>query len=394
MPAPLGWHTRVMIASYARHTFLVACAILVLALSIDLTLFLTKVVATVSQWPNLVVVSLAWYVVLRGTDFLAELLPLACFIGVFWAEIVHTNAQERLIVWLSGRAARQCLVPTLLFGAIVGLMQFSLNVFLRPMAVMTMAADHLGSYGERFDPRPQPHPQWIAVGLDLIQAVIEPGSPPLLRDVRLYRMNDALALRSFHQAKLAKPIDDHSWVLIDGHRWTSPLGTQESRSFWDQNAFTGDDVPFDKEELDLKLTPAWINAFHINARYLPNDVFSALRRVDFSPNAEFQTWEQARLALCLFCAAMPLLAATLSMLLLPCDIRLGALAIVGVAGYMANSGMKLLILLGEHGYVSPWIAAWAMPALLLAVCAATVTVGSRIETIAARFFQGGAAAHT
>ena len=183
---------------------------------------------------------------------------------MFWAEIVHTNAQERLIVWLSGRAAQQCLVPVLTFGVIVGLMQFSLNVFFRPVAVMTMAADHLGSYGERFDPRPQPHPQWIAVGRDLIQAVIEPGSPPLLRDVRVYRMNDALVLRSFHLAKLAKPIDDHSWILIDGRRWTSPLGTQESRSFQDQSVFSGGDVQFDKEELDLKLAPAWINTFRIN----------------------------------------------------------------------------------------------------------------------------------
>ena len=45
VPVPFGRHTRYMIASYALHTFLVSCAILTIALSIDTTLFLSKVLA-------------------------------------------------------------------------------------------------------------------------------------------------------------------------------------------------------------------------------------------------------------------------------------------------------------------------------------------------------------
>jgi lipopolysaccharide export system permease protein len=389
LPAPLGWHTRYMIASYSRHTFLVTCAILVLALSIDLTLFLSKVLATVSEWPKVWAVYVAWYLGLRATDFLAELLPLACFFGVFWAEIVHTTSQERLIVWLSGRAAQQCLVPAFLFGTIVGTAELALNIYLRPMAVMTMAVAHLGSYGERYDPRPLPYPQWIAAGRDLIQAFVVSGSPPVLRDVRVYRMDETWELQTFFRAKLAKPLDDRSWMLIDGYRWTSPIGASQVGSHPGGEIFADPqkEVPFAQEKLDLKVAPVWINNFRIGARYLTNDVFSALMKVKFSPDSEFQTWKQARYSQALFCAAMPLLAASLSMLLLACEIRLAALCFIAIVGYMANTVMKLFVLLGEHGYVSPVAAGWSVPAFLLLICAVALLMGRKIESIRARFSE-------
>ena len=389
LPAPLGWHTRYMIASYSRHTFLVTCAILVLALSIDLTLFLSKVLATVSGWPDFWALSLARYLGLRATDFLAELLPLACFIGVFWAEIVHTMSQERLIVWLSGRAAQQCLVPALLFGAMIGTVELALNIYLRPMAVMTMAVEHLGSYGERYDPRPLPYPQWIASGRDLIQAFVVAGSPPTLRDVRVYRMDETMALQTFFRAKLAKPLDDRSWLLTDGYRWTSPIGARPIGSPPEGKKFAEPEgeVAFAQERLDLKVAPIWINNFRIGARYLTNDVFTALMKVSFSPDSEFRTWEQARYSQSLFCAAMPVLAASLSILLLAYEIRLAMLCFIALAGYMTNTAMKLFVLLGEHGYLSPVAAGWSVPAFLLLICAAAVLIGRKIESTSARFSE-------
>jgi lipopolysaccharide export system permease protein len=386
LPAPLGWHTRYMIASYSRHTFLVTCAILVLALSIDLTFFLSKVLATVSEWPQFWAVSVAWYLVLRATDFLAELLPLACFFGVFWAEIVHTISQERLVVWLSGRAAQQCLVPALLFGMIVGVAELTLNIYLRPLAVMTMAVDHLGSYGEHFDPRPLPNPQWIAAGRDLIQAFVEPGSPPTLREVKVYRMDETLALQSFYRAKLAKPLDDRSWMLIDGYRWNSPLAASQISSSPDgENHLESEQgIPFAQEKLDLKVAPIWINNFRIGARYLTNDIFKALMKIKFSPDSEFRTWEEARYSLSLFCAEMSLLAASLSMLLMACEIRVAILCFITIAGYLANTAMKLFVLLGEHGHVSPIAAGWSVPAFLLLICAVAVLMGRTIESAGAR----------
>ena len=164
--APFGWYTRHMILSYSRYTFLATCVVLVLALSIDLTLFLAKVVSTVSAWPGFLPLSLAWYILLRATDFLAELLPLACFIGVFCAEIAHTISHERLLVWLSGRRPRQCLVPVLIFGAIVGVIQGTLNIYLRPLAVMTMAVEKSRFIRRAVWAAPSAHPSMDCYGAE------------------------------------------------------------------------------------------------------------------------------------------------------------------------------------------------------------------------------------
>lgn len=381
LPAPLGWHTRYMIRSYSAHTFLVACAILVLALSIDLTLFLPKILVTIADWPNYSAVYLAWYLLLRATDFLAELLPLACFFGVLWAEIVHTMSQERLVVWLSGRAAQQCLVPVVLFGAMVGLAELALNIYLRPIAVMAMAVNHLGSYGERFDPRPLPHPQWFAAGRDLVQAIVVPGSPPTLRDVRVYRMDDAMALQTFFRARTAHPVDDRTWLLFDGYRWTSPIDASGAKPApaGGKPIESDEEVPFAQERLDLRVAPIWINNFRIGARYLTNDVFTALGKAEFSPDSEFRTWKQVRYSLSLFCAAMPLLAASLSLLLMATEIRFAMVCFIAITGYMSNTAMKLFVLLGEHDYVSPVTAGWLVPGLLLLICAVAVSMWRKID---------------
>jgi lipopolysaccharide export system permease protein len=387
VPAPFGWHTRYMIASYSRHTFLVACAILTLALSIDLTFFLSKVIATVSQWHGFWGASLAWYLVLRGTDFLTELLPLCCFAGVFWTEIVHTMSQERLVVWLSGRALQQCVFPALLFGTAVGVAELALNIYLRPMAVMTLATDQLGFFGEHFDPRPLPYPQWIAAGRDLIQAEVDPGSPPTLREVKVYRMDEALALQTVYRAKLARPVDNHTWILLDGYRWVSPLnsGLNTSGAGTEDFIDAKQEVPFEQEKLDLELAPIWLDNRRIGARYLTNDVFKALARIKFSPDSEFRTWKQARFSMSLFCDAMPLLAATLSTLLLANEVGWAVLCFIAIIGYFANTAMKIFILVGEHGYLSPIAAGWSVPLFLLLVCATIVAFRSRIEAALATF---------
>jgi lipopolysaccharide export system permease protein len=369
IPVPFGWHTRYMVASYCRHTFLVACAIVTIALSIDLTLFLSKVLATIMQqtWSP---AYLGWYLILRGTDFLAELLPLACFFGVYWTEIAHTASHERLIVWLSGRTPQQCLLPALLFGVLIGCTQLALNYYLRPYAVMAMAENHLGSYGERFDPRPLPYPQWFALGHNLLQAMVEPGEPPSLRDVKIYSMNDARALQTFFWAKAARPLHRDEWLLIDGYKWSPPQNTNQSDFRWNDTKLRAmkEQISFAEENFHLELSPIWLNNNRINARYLTNDVFSALGKEHFTPDSEFRTWQQARWSLPFFCITMSLLATSLSMLLMAKKIGFAQLAIIACAGYAANALMKLLVLLGEHGYIHTVFAGWLAPMLTLAAC--------------------------
>jgi len=371
IPVPFGWHTRYMVMGYCRHTFLVACAILVIALSIDLTFFLAKLLAVVPpSHTSSTFFLLVRFCILRGTDFLAELLPLICFFGVFWTEIAHTTSRERLTVWLSGRTPNQCLLPALLFGLIVGVSQLVLNYYVRPLAVMTMAEDRLGTYGERFDPRPLPYPQWFAAGDDIVQAMVEPGEPASLRDVKIYCMNPSLSLQTFFRANVAKPISRGKWRLIDGYRWSSPQDASQSNlaAFDVKPPAMEARTPFAEETIDLELSPIWLNTYRVNARYLTHDVFSALGKEHFSPDSEYRTWGQVRWSLPMFCVALSLLATSLSLMLIARGTGFLQLAIIAGAGYFANTLMKLLILLGEHGYVKVAVAGWLMPLITLAVC--------------------------
>jgi lipopolysaccharide export system permease protein len=379
LPVPFGLHTRHLLKSYCRQSILVLCAILTIALSIDLTFYLSKVLVTISQWQtSWASIYLARYVVLRGTDFAAELLPLACFFGVFWAEVEHTLSRERLIVWLSGRAPQQCLLPVVFFGIAVGGVQLALNYYLRPLAVMAMARDHLGFYGERYDPNIQPGPRWVAAGHDLVQGTVEPGDPPSLRDVKIYRMNNELSLKTFFQAREARPLKQGEWLLIDGYQW-SPAQMLEQDGSTAAPAVT-ETIPFTQQPIDLNVSPIWINNDRVNARYLTNDVFSALSKESFFPDFEFRTWQHARWSLPLFCIAMTLFATSLSLLLLARKIEIVQLATIAAMGYFANALMKVFILLGEHGQVPAAVAGWLIPVMTLAACAALIFLrfGSRL----------------
>jgi lipopolysaccharide export LptBFGC system permease protein LptF len=358
----------------------VACVILALALSIDLTFFLAKVLLVISQWSSFWPFYLIWYLGLRATDFLTDLAPLICFGGVFWAEITHTTSRERLVVWLSGRSIRRCLVPALIFGVAVGAIEVTLNLYLRPTAVMTMASNHLGFYGEHLDPRPQLDPQWFAAGNDLIQATVEPGTPPALHDIRVYRMDDSLALRSVFRAKIAKPLDDHVWLLSDGTRWSVTNLLDGSNTQKDTFVASDHEEAFAKLSLNLDLPAVWLNNSQTAPRYLPNKTFLEILKGAMHSDSDFRTWRQARFSLPIFCITMPIIAAILSIRFMSSGVALSTVCLIALMGYLANTAMKVFVLLGEHGYLAPLVASWSVPTVVAFICAAAATLGGRTKT--------------
>ena len=281
-----------LMESYTRHTCLVACIIIVLALSIDLTFFLTKVVAEISHWSVFWPGYFVLYLGLRATDFLTELLPLIIFGGVLWAEVAHSQSRERLVVWLSGRTVLNCMVPALVFGILVGVGDLALNVYLRPLAVMRLSTDHLGFFGEHFDPRPNSDPQWFAVERDLVQAIVVPGEPPILHDVSIYRMDATFALHAVLRAVTATPLAAHSWRLSEGTQWlANDAGTSSDER---QHDFLRPEAgeAFAQRDVELNLSPIWLNNFRVTPRYLPNHVFKMIEKIDSPETSELQTWAQ------------------------------------------------------------------------------------------------------
>ncbi len=76
----------------------------------------------------------------------------------------------------------------------------------------------------------------------------------------------------------------------------------------------------------------------------------------------------------LFTCLMAFLAAALSMLYFAFATRWFALVAVLLAGYLAHFASKAFSLMGEFGYIPPFVAGWLAPLLLIAAVACALFV--------------------
>ena len=177
-PAPFGRHSRYMLSGYLRHIFMVAAALSVVALAIDL-------------WPQVPLLSernsgpmlglaVATLAVLRIFDLLPPFIPFAAFLGVVWSEVAFTESRERMLIWNSGRSPLQCLAPAVMAGLLMGVLVFVMDGFGRPAAMAVQIAETFGREGVRLDRSQSGGSHWIAIPNGLLRAEIEFGPPPRL----------------------------------------------------------------------------------------------------------------------------------------------------------------------------------------------------------------------
>jgi lipopolysaccharide export system permease protein len=367
--APFWLHTRYMLKTYWQDSFLITSAVLAVALSMDLSHYLGEVLAADHSGTILgTMFYLGWYIELRSADQIAEFLPLVSFLGVLWAEVRLTTSGERLIILLTGRAPFQCLAPLFIFAAMIGLLEYMLIVHWRPNAVMLQTAAHLGMYGDKFDRDATAQPKWFAAGNDLIRADINFTSPPTLSNIQLFQMAADHRLREVVVATSARPIDGgNNWLFQEGQRWkVNPNGSVSSSALdlpiSSPNAV---EMSFSSAVMPLNVNPIWLRYFGINARYLPDSVFRILADVNFEPRSEYDTWSQARLSIPVGAGGMVVLAGCLSALLLINEVRLSVIFVLVAVGYLAHFFTKLSLILGDYGWISPVVAGWFVPVVVL-----------------------------
>jgi lipopolysaccharide export system permease protein len=368
---PFGWHTRYLLRSYLRYTFIVVAGLLLVALTIDLSAQLPGILSARPEAGRLeVAVLLGWYLLLRSADILARNLPLAIYLAVMWCEFTHTLSSERVAVGVAGRSPLQCLIPGLAFGFVFGCVQLTLDLWLRPAAVMAQASEHLGNYGDRFDRRPTETIRWIRTGNDLISARLDFGPPATLRDVTLYRLEADLQPREVTIARAAVPADQPStWEFTDGYYWelTAPAPPAASAGQAGANVRPSPPRPFARRELALDVDPLWLANFGIDGKYLPQRILSSLA-ASISPGfskSDYRTWVQVRYARGLFVLGMALLGASLGQMSLTRLPRLYGLLAMLLAGYTCQVAQKALEILGELDTVPPLVAGWSVPIALL-----------------------------
>jgi lipopolysaccharide export system permease protein len=378
LAAPFGWHTRYLLRSHVRHTFVITLAFLALALTIDLSPRLTTVLAANPDAHGLgAVLHVAWYATLRSADILTRLFPIACFLGVVWSEIAHTWSRERIVVWNSGRSPAQCLAPVLLFGLFAGSVQFALDCYLRPAAVATQIAAGLGDYAARFD-RLTRSMTWLAADNDFVSARIEYGPPPVLHEVTVYRFTPQGRLHRVVAAQSAVPGSKIGrWRLREMRAWE--LGETLRSSAEQAPSDEADGALIAEREVALNIDPLWTSYMGISPKLLPQDVLLALARPnsDTYPIVLYRTWKHVRFAQAILPGAMALFGTVLSIFLLAYGTRAEVLLGIGLAGYAAHLLIKVCVLLGEREYISALTAAWFMPVLLLGVSAVLLWVMGR-----------------
>jgi lipopolysaccharide export system permease protein len=357
--SPFGWYTRYMLRALLQQTFVATLGILLVALTVDLAPQLRQILADGPEGEGAwVILRLTWYLLLRSVDFAPRLLPIGCFLGVMTCEFAHTWSRERLAVWNSGRSPLQCLVPALLLSLIAGLIQIGLDAYLRPAAVAAQVTERLGEYAERFDRRPTKNRTWIAAGNDLLHAQIEFGPPPVLREVMIYRLRPDGRLYEVVAAREGKPaLGKDVWDMTGVSQWNVSEGDQAPGPGGGRPAKTQE-----RAEIVLPLDPLWLSNIRMSPMFLPQPVLTKLANTDgLFAQHRYQTWVQVRYADMIMPAGMVMLATSLSLLLLTYGASFNAMVGMALAGYAGHVSMRAFLLLGEHGYVQPAVAAWTTP---------------------------------
>ena len=359
---PFGLYSRYMLGAYLRHTMMVSAALMTIALTIDLW----PQVALFSGNPLHVMWSLGRLAVLRLSDLLPPFIPFATFLGVVWSESAFTESRERLLIWNSGRSPLLCLMPALLTGLLMGAFLFVVDAWARPVAIHVQMADGLGREGIRLDRGKSGGTHWIALPDGLLKAAIQYGPPLELHDATIYKLDSDGHLAEVDTAAVATPAGNGVWRLTGGHFWRADFANQGN--VLSTSAHKENEIPFQTRTIPMSLNELWLSNLGLSPQYL---FLSDLRRLARAPIMSrdlsgYQTRLETVFGETLFTCLMAFLAAALSMLYFAFNTRWFALVAVLLAGYLAHFASKAFGLMGEFGYISPFLAGWLAPLLMLA----------------------------
>ena len=360
--APLGRHSRYMLASYLRHIFMVAAALMLIALTIDLW----PQIPLLTVQPGLdIAFSIIRLATLRVCDLLPPFIPFATFLGVVWSEVVFTASQERMLVWNSGRSPLQCLTPAIMTGVVMGATLFIMDAYLRPAAIHVQIAEKFGREGLRLDRTQSGGNHWVALPDGLLRAEIEYGPPLKLHDATIYKFDADGLLNEVDTAVLATPeaSGDH-WLLQDGHFWKAPLASDAPLALGASREEP--ETLFNQRIIPMRLDVEWLGNLGMSPQYLTMTTLRSLSGAQIVSNdvAGFRTRLQALYSEAFLPGLMAVLAAALAMLYFPYRVR--ALPMIGVlmTGYLAHFSVTAFLLMGEFGYVPAPVAGWLVPGLI------------------------------
>lgn len=364
-------YTRYMLAGYFRRVLIVVSVLLVIALTIDLWPQISLITGNTGDGAFRAIWRVLRFSALRIPGLIAPLLPFAVFLGVAWSEIQHTQSGERMFIWNTGRSPLHCLPPALLLGVILGAVEFGTDAYLGPAAMAVQMHERLGLDGIRLDRTRTGDVQWITVSGGLLKTEIEYGPPSVLHNLTFFKLDASGQLVEIDKAKTARLLPGTSqWRLETGSLWLAEAVVTaqgaEAPTFSLEDSVRDRLQPFESRTLSFDLPPFWLAVVGMETQYLPLSVLRQLAAVHQGPLSKglYRTRLQVLYGETLMPAAMALLAASLANLLL--TYRIVPRAVFGIffAGYLAHSGIKACVLMGQNDYLPPILAGWLVPAAL------------------------------
>jgi lipopolysaccharide export system permease protein len=294
-------------------------------------------------------VRLAYYAALRLGYNLPAMLPIALAIGILWAEVRLARGNERAMLANTGRAPSLSLVPALLVGLAVGVVQYTLLADVRPYAVAAQGEAGFRNYGPRFR-EGVTAPMWFDIDGTLLQTqILFTPEGPELRNLRLFRFDADYRLVQQIWAMRAQSIDNG-------------LALTGASQVWPDNPSSG---PLD--HIAIAINPTWLDYAGVPPRFLPRAVLARiLADPGGVPNkAHYQIIAQEGRAAVALCVAISAVTSTLCLLLLGSRMRLYLPLAIATVGYGIHLAGNIIVTLGEFGRLPPLIAAWSLPVTLL-----------------------------
>jgi lipopolysaccharide export LptBFGC system permease protein LptF len=354
-----------------RASLLVMTMFLIVAWAIDLAQTLDQVTGRAAELGRSPALLLATYLGMRAVDIATRLFPVACFIGVFAAELYRLFGRETTVMGAAGWSPRQTLAVVCVFAVAAGAFQFSLERWWRPAAVFAQAQLELGGYGRRFASGDFDTPSWFVVNGGALRARVTRADAPELADVEFYRGVVAGDLRDVIVARRGEPsVRPGFWRFHEVDLWARLPGEETvanglAPSYAQTSLYLITQYPV--LELRLDLLPEMLTYYDIPAFYLPQE---PLERLSLEtnplkgPDVDAALWR--RWAAFFLPGAYAMLGASLAPVAgagrIVSPMRIVMLAL---CGYLALVATKVSWAMGEIGVLSGFTSSWLSIVLAL-----------------------------
>ncbi|MFU0507335.1 LptF/LptG family permease [Pseudaminobacter sp. NGMCC 1.201702] len=368
-----GSYSRYMIGSHAWHIQIVLVMLVCIVLAVDISPWVGSVWAGAADKKVAgAIAAVLRFSAYRAFDIMAQVFPIACVLGMLWAETVHSGSGQRLMIQITGRSHFRAATPLVLVALAATLIQFALDNYVRPDAVIQLIGERLGSYRSYVDRVPPERAVWLSLGDDILQARISKADPPTFEALTYYRFAKD-HVRDITVADAARPTAKGNasfWTFLNGNIWHFDAG--RGRSI-DALGTRYPGSPFEELQLELPIDPLWLQYRGIDPKYLPAKVLSRLAKSRGIPSDQpkYAAWLQLRYAQAFIPGMLGLLVAAVFYLLQDRRPLLVAVLASLALGYMGFAVMRLMTVIAEHAVLPPAVVAWALPALLAASSAVT-----------------------